>query len=454
MRERAPNTLMSRTQESVRERMKSERSKRLRDVLVRRSVGSFGLTVGGTALSMATAVLLARILGTSGYGSYTYAKTWIGVLGMFAPLGFEVLALRITAVHQAKEQWSLMRGMLRRSSQLALFASLGIAIGAGAFLQLSAVEVEMRMPIQIALLTLPIAALARIRVGAIQGLQHVLMAQIPGAIIQPALLGVLVVAAYFALGGTLTASWAMTMTLLTSAITLLVVSLMLSSVFPESATASRPAYQTRAWLKSAIPLVFVNGTFVIMSATDTLMLGTLRGPEFVGTYAIAKRGALLITFVSGAVNTALAPTIANLDSSDDRERLQSVITKSMRLALLAAMPVGVVLVLFGKWFLMIFGPEFAAGRDALTILSLGQIAQLGLGSVTLLLIMTGHERDAAIGAGAGAIMNAGLNWLLVPTWGIEGAAVATSLSMVVLGIWLVRRVHERLGINPTVLGVV
>jgi O-antigen/teichoic acid export membrane protein len=454
MRKTVPNTLMSRTQDFVRERMKSEPSERLRDVLVRRSLGTFGLTVAGTALSMATAVLLARILGTSGYGSYTYARTWIGVLGVFAPMGFEVLVLRTTAVHQAREQWRLMRGMLRRSSQLALVASLGIAIGASAFLQLSDVEAEMRVVIQIALLMLPIGALARIRVGAIQGLQHVLMAQIPGAIIQPALLGALVVAAYFALGGTLSASWAMAMTLLTSAITLLAVSAMLSNVFPESATASRPAYQTRAWLKSAIPLVFVNGAFVIMSATDTLMLGALKGPESVGAYAIAKRGALLITFVSGAVNTALAPTIANLDSSDDSERLQSVITKSMRLALLVAMPVGAVLILFGDWFLMMFGPEFVAGRDALTILSLGQIAQLGLGSVTLLLIMTGHERDAAIGAGVGAIINAGLNWLLVPTWGIEGAAVATALSMLLLGVWLVKRVHERLGIHPTVLGVV
>ena len=454
MRESVPNTLFDRTQEFVRERMNSEQSNRLRDVLMRRSLGSFGITVTGTVLSMAVAVLLARMLGTSGYGSYTYARTWIGVLGIFAPLGFEVLALRNSAVYRGQEQWSLMRGLLRRSSQLAVVASLGLAIAAGAVLQFSTIEAEMRMPIQIALVTLPIAAVARIRVGAIQGLEHVLMAQIPGAIIQPALLGILAVAAYLALGGTLTPSWAMAMTLLTSAITLVVVSRMLKNATHESARASKPEYQTHAWLKSAIPLVFVNGTFIIMSATDTLMLGAIKGSEAVGAYAVAKRGALLITFVSGAVNTALAPTIARLYSAGDRERLQSVITKSMRISLLAAAPLGLVLAVHGDWFLMLFGSDFALGRDALTILSVGQIAQLGLGSVTLLLIMTGHERDAAIGAGVGVIVNGGLNALLLPSMGMAGAAIATTLSMILLSVWLVTRVHMRIGIRPTVLGLV
>jgi O-antigen/teichoic acid export membrane protein len=448
------SSLINRTHEVVQVYVASAQSGRLRDVLIRRSVGSFALSVTGTALSFGIAVFLARMLGASGYGSYTYAKTWVGVLGVFAPLGFEVLALRNMAAYQTRHQWDLMRGLLHKASQLAVLASLGLVVVGGALSLVSPLDDEMRAPIFIALVSLPIVALLRIRSGAMHGLQHVLMAQVPGAILQPALLVALVLAAYVALDGGLSASWAMAMSVAASAITLLVIGRLLRNVVPQAARESTPAYQTTPWLKSALPLLFVNGIFIVMSATDTLMLGAMKGAESVGPYAVAKQGALLITFVWGAVNTALAPTIASLHAAGERETLQRIITKSIRLALLAAAPIGLALVVYGDWFLMIFGSEFAQGRAAMTILSLGLLARLALGSVSLLLLMTGHERDAAIGAAAGALVNAGLNVALLPAWGMEGAAVATSASMILLSLGLITRVHKRIGVRPTVLGVV
>jgi O-antigen/teichoic acid export membrane protein len=68
--------------------------------------------------------------------------------------------------------------------------------------------------------------------------------------------------------------------------------------------------------------------------------------------------------------------------------------------------------------------------------------------------MTGHERDAAFGITVGATANVILNALLIPRWGMEGAAIATGFSLLLWNVILVVRTRQRLGIRPTALGFV
>lgn len=82
-------------------------------------------------------------------------------------------------------------------------------------------------------------------------------------------------------------------------------------------------------------------------------------------------------------------------------------------------------------FLLMFGEEFTKGGVALTILSFGYLVNAAMGSVGTLLVMTGRERDAATSVGATAVMNVILNVSLIAGWGLEGAATATAISMIV-----------------------
>lgn len=107
----------------------------------------------------------------------------------------------------------------------------------------------------------------------------------------------------------------------------------------------------------------------------------------------------------------------------------------------------------GQSFLSFFGSEFTSGSTALSILVFGQLVNAAAGSVGLLLVMTAHEREAAIGMGVGLSLNVLLNTLLIPLWGIEGAAGASATSMIVWNLWLAVRVHRRLGLDPSVLAM-
>jgi O-antigen/teichoic acid export membrane protein len=119
---------------------------------------------------------------------------------------------------------------------------------------------------------------------------------------------------------------------------------------------------------------------------------------------------------------------------------------------LLSLPILAGLILFGYWFLLIFGPDFTRGKLALVILSLGHMTAIAMGPVALLLIMTGHERDAAKSVGICALLNVALNASYIPIWGIEGAAFATATSNVLSSLLMLRFVYKKLGIQPTVLG--
>jgi O-antigen/teichoic acid export membrane protein len=66
--------------------------------------------------------------------------------------------------------------------------------------------------------------------------------------------------------------------------------------------------------------------------------------------------------------------------------------------------------------------------------------------------MTGHERDSAAGLGVGAASNILLNLLLVPRWGIEGAAVAYAGSMILWNVLLAVLLYRKVGLHSTPLG--
>ena len=153
-------------------------------------------------------------------------------------------------------------------------------------------------------------------------------------------------------------------------------------------------------------------------------------------------------------NPALAPAVASLHIAGDMQRLQRVVTASARAMLAISLPIALVMIVFGQPVLVIFGPEFTQGATALAILSTGQLVNVAMGSVGLLLMMTGHERDTAWGVGIATVVNVALNGLLIPRWGIEGAAVATATSLVVWNLLLAVWVYRKLGIHCTALGAV
>ena len=431
-----------------------DRSSQLKQRLLQKATGTFGLRVAATALGFITSILLARLLGVVQFGIYTYAFAWVRFLNFPATFGLDNLLVREIAVCQTHSRWRLARGLLEWTNKIVLLlsgsiATIAIAIAIGLDLYS---DPQMLWSFVLAMLMLPIMTLRNLRLATMRGLHHIVIGLVPEYIVAPLLIVILTAGAYFVLGENLTAAWAMGMRLAATIITLGIGIGILNRVLPIAVKEATPEYQKPGWIRSALPLAFLGATFVINTQADILMLGAIRGSEAVGLYIPVSRGAQLINFVTVAANTVLAPTIASLYSTGNSEKLQQVIVRGTRIVFWVATILALGLVIFGRWYLLLFGAEFTAGYYALSILCLGQLVNAATCAVSYLLVMTKYERFTAFSDGGGAFLNVGLNALLIPRWGIEGAAVATSISLIIVNIVNAFFVRQKLHLNATIIG--
>jgi O-antigen/teichoic acid export membrane protein len=431
-----------------------ERQGSLRATLVTGAAGTFTLKVVSTGLSFLTSLFLARLLGAAGYGAYAYAISWVGLLSVPALLGLDILFIREIAAYKIRSEWDLMSGLLRWANLVTLLISLGLTLLAavGVWILAGYSESQMVSTLWIALSMIPLVALTRLRQAALQGLGHVVVGQLPEVVIRRLLFIVFVGIVYSVLGANLTAPWAVSMDVLAAGVALFLGIRLLHKTLPRYAQETSPVYQTHVWARSMLPLLFISVIQAISGQVTLVLLGTIKGAEAVGIYAVAQRGAALITFALLAVSAVLSPTVASLYAAGDMKRLQHVVTKSARIILFISVPIVISLIFFGYRFLLFFGPEFTPAKMPLFILSAGQLVNAAMGSVGLLLIMTGHERDTAIGFGVNALLTVLLNVILIPKWGIEGAATAGTSGLIIWNLLLAALVYKRLGIDPTALG--
>jgi O-antigen/teichoic acid export membrane protein len=401
-------------------------------------------------------VLLARLMGAEDYGIYATAMAITLVLTVPASLGLPTLVLRLLASYRVHQQWELMRGLLRSGTQMVLALSLLIASTAGFVIWLSAEHLgpAKTSTFALALALLPLFVLSAIRSAALRGLHHVLLGQFPESVVMPLVFLAAISLWWIILaGGSLSPQAATGARILATAVAFLIGILLLLWRLPVSVRHATSRYEFVAWRRSALPLLFLYGMGVITAQTDVLMLAALSGSDSAGIYQAATRGAELVAFSLVIVNVAIQPTISRLYSSGQMMRLQRVATLSARGALAAALPLALVMILFGEPLMAsVFGEEFARGAAALAILAAAQVINAATGSVNDLLNMTGHERDTALGMAIGAAANIALNFLLIPIWDMAGAATATALSLILWNLWLVVSVRRRLGLTSTAFG--
>ena len=154
-----------------------------------------------------------------------------------------------------------------------------------------------------------------------------------------------------------------------------------------------------------------------------------------------------------AVNAPLAPHAAQLYAAGRMAELQQTVTRAAKAILLFTTPLVLVLLVFGEPLLRLFGGEFTGGEDALAILALGQLFNAAMGSVGILLIMTGHERDVLASVGVATFVGVALTAALIPPLGVEGAAIGRVTSLAVWNVVLAVITYRRLGIQATAAGM-
>ena len=422
--------------------------------LARGAAHAFLINIFGTGLAFLSQLVLARVLGVEGYGIYAYVIAWITVLALLATLGFQTGMLRFAAAYRAREEWGLLRGVIRYATGRVSLA--GLATGlltAGVVVALGdRLAPELAGTFLVGCAMLPFLSLLQVSSSTVRALGGVVLALAPQALVRPAVMLLGIGIATLAFSFAFTPPTAMAVMLIATMFGLGMVGLALRRLRPHELATAGVAYKSREWRRTSLTLLAMTATRVLLSRVDILMLGLLADTTSVGIYAVASRVTDLVAFALAAINTIFAPNIAALHARSDRPALQALVTTTAWWAMLSGLLIAVPLFALTELVLSIFGEAFTAGTVALRILLLGQIVNAAAGSVGPLLTMTGHERQATIVMAMATLAVVALDVVLIPQFGLVGAAVAATLAQVGWNLAFAVLVWRKLAIVPSVFG--
>jgi O-antigen/teichoic acid export membrane protein len=152
-----------------------------------------------------------------------------------------------------------------------------------------------------------------------------------------------------------------------------------------------------------------------------------------------------------AVNTFASPMFSSLRSEGKHDELQRLLDVAAHMMFWPSLVIAVVLTAFSGIVLGLFGEEFVAGRAAMAVLTLGLLVSAAAGPVGRLTDLTGYQRQSMWVRGCGTLLTILLGVVLIPLWGILGAAIAATSGLTLTNIWLHRLASRNLGLTSSIL---
>jgi O-antigen/teichoic acid export membrane protein len=423
-----------------------------RALLARGASASFLLQSAGALLGFALQVALARWMSVRDYGSYAYVFAWASLLAVPISLGVPGVVLRFVAAYEAQGDPGRLRGVVRTGTLTVVcaglaFGALGTAVVAALW---AAGTLERSGPALVGVWLAPALAVALVQQEMSRGLRRILLAFTPLYVLRP-LLTIAGAWTVLELTDAVSGTEALAVTLAVVVVLAAGQGIRIARLLRAAAGHVAPTVEPAVWARVALPLLLAALFSTALRQTDVLMVGTILGPDDTAFYNAAAKTAALVGFVLVATNAMAAPLFAGLYASGDRASLQRLATTVARWSFWPSVAIASGLAALSGPLLRVFGPDFSAARWPLVILVAGQLVNAATGSVGYLLVLTGHQKDAARVYGVFALVNVALVPLGIVLLGTAGAALATALATVGWNLWMHRLVVRRIGIEASIV---
>jgi O-antigen/teichoic acid export membrane protein len=190
----------------------------------------------------------------------------------------------------------------------------------------------------------------------------------------------------------------------------------------------RPArYDTKEIMGFSIPVWLSEMMSKFQGNIQTLLLGSLSTVTSVGLFAIANQITRVSSEFSSSINTSAKPIMAALHDQNDLKQMGRIYQIANKWAVIVQLPAFLIMALFPAQLLSIFGESFTDGANALVVLAFASLLRVGTGMGGIIIDMTGHAKVKLINSIVRLVVYLGLNFLLIPRWGLLGAAAAILL---------------------------
>lgn len=417
-------------------------------VAQRVSLIAFGIRIISAAIALLSQVIFARWMGQFEYGIFVLVWVTVVILGNLSCLGFQTSIIRYVPEYLESNQLNRLRGILFTSKIFAISMTtfLALAAAAGIYHFREALEAYYVTPFLLGFVCLPMIALGDTLDGTARSRSWVLVALTPTYIVRPVLTLIIMSIAHAA-GFTPTAIIAVICSIIATYLTTLVQLLVVNNRFKSVIPPGNRSIRFGEWFTVSLPIFLVEGFFFLLTNADVLMVGRFMEPDKVATYFATVKLLALVHFVYFSVKAGAAQRYSELIHTTDHAQLAAFARDTARWTFWPSLAMALVLLLLGKPLLYLFGDEFTEGYPLLFIMVIGVVARASVGPAESLLNMAGKQKICAAVYALTLIVNICLSIVLIPAYGLTGAACATAFSMVFEAVTLTLTVYKRLNIT-------
>jgi O-antigen/teichoic acid export membrane protein len=413
----------------------------------------FLVRVGSALFALISQVLLARWMGRTEFGIFIYAWTWVLMIGPLADAGLSSGARRFIPEYVELKAFDRLRGFLSGSRWFSFGVASAVGLAGIGLVTLIApwINTFVVVPLYLACLAIPVCGLASVQTGIAQSYDWPNLAFVPFYIVRQAGITVLVGAAYL-IGAPTDAVMAMIVALIATWAVTFGQTLVLNRRLKQKIEAGPKRYEIKTWLATSLPIFVAESFYLLLTYVDILALEHFGTPGDVGVYYAAVRLLALVAFVYFAIASATTHKFTEYHVTGDKTRLASFFAETIRWTFWPSLAVCAVMLLLGRPLLALFGEGFESGYPVMFILAAGMMARAAVGPAERLLNMLGQRKQCAMVYAVAFAINLGLCVILIPRFGIEGAAAATSTAFFAESIMLYFVAKRRLGFHVFIMG--
>lgn len=369
-------------------------------------------------------VVIARQYGDSSFSLYVLFVTHLNLLMMFSRTGQDFLVLRETAKPRSSTSFSPKLALKIMLPQVLVLALLYGALAKAGLMGLP----ESVRP-ELFTLAMVLAALGQIGirfvVNLLRGMNRVSLANLfQGLPLNIALMaGLSIYCILIDKPHSQSPIWFYALSALSIGIILLHFH---RDKLPDDKSETSAISQWRAGL----PFMVIAGTSMLNQSIDVLFINSLGEFEQLGLYNAAQKLSSLISFSLILAVSLVSNRFAAFSSRNDKAQLRKIYVRATALSSAMALAIAIPLLFASDYVLAIWGEHYIAASMPLFLLATGRIIKVFFGPLGTLLLMSGNEKSVLKTFIASVVINILLNFLLVPKYGISGAAAASAIALI------------------------
>ncbi|MBM7073861.1 oligosaccharide flippase family protein [Shewanella sp. 202IG2-18] len=388
----------------------------------------------GSIVAILVNVFYSRQLGPESYGDFKVAEAFFYLCAIFASIGGAAAAPKFLSDQVKSKTSNASWEYVKFFTLLILFATIVITaiMAILYFLHVAIFNTSHYHSILIAVLIVPVYSIYSLLSGVLQAANKLNLAVLPFSL------------GYGFISGCIFAFIILFMEEVTDkhviyAVLMTCIGLLMFNFFKLNNLNLIPKHKItlgkakKDWLQVSIPLMIATGTQYLIQKIDIFMIEILGSEGAVGHFAAAQTISWIFFDLEYGFAYLLAVKIVAVQDGS-REQIFKTLKKCLTLPLYCALPFFLIIVVYGHEALSYYGHDTELAYQTLLTLCFSYIVCiLSTGTITWLQF-NGKQNLTVMLLIIGTLLNGVLNWLLLPIFDIEGAAIATAIAMIFISV--------------------